>query len=427
MRARAALLLILAGLLTTTVGASAGALTLRVKRLASPAGCIPADAAVDANGALWLVCDHWLEHVPYVLKLSPRGTVTSFGVIPVRDPAHGEVDSFGFPTLTPAPDGSAWISSGLGSVCRAAARTLRCAHTLEAQNEPVEHDATHVRAAPVTAGPDGDAWFTQSAPDGHLPTTVVHVTRDLQLSEFAVPEGLAGNAQLVLGGDGAPWFGVGSDHVAHVSADGTMSWLDLAAGIADGNPIFAAGATPAGVLFATFDASFEIRRLIRVAPDGGQAVAYDVPRLPPTTHLSWPVVVGKAGDIWLAGRSYYPGADSSVGPPSAVVRIDATGARTRWLPGLVGFFSRGPGAGVWAFEYGDRLARWRLITIDRRLHVKTIRTFAGIDGIYDPQFFHPRHGSTYVVRMVSSDTALWLLTRTNGHEGPGLTGLQVIR
>jgi hypothetical protein len=146
-------------------------------------------------------------------------------------------------------------------------------------------------------------------------------------------------------------------------------------------------ATPAALIFATRDAAFEIRRVLRIAPGGAQAVAYDVPRLPPTIHVSAlePLIVDKAGAVWLAARGAYPD-NSSFGQPAAIVRIGAAGARTRWTSGHVrlGFFTRGLGGRIWAFAYGYQLARWRLITIDHGLHFTTVRTFAGEDGLRVP-------------------------------------------
>jgi hypothetical protein len=108
------------------------------------------------------------------------------------------------------------------------------------------------------------------------------------------------------------------------------------------------------------------------------------------------------------------------------VRITAAGAKTRTTsnPVRLGFFTRGLGGRIWAFAYGYQLARWRLITIDRRLRFTTVRTFAGQDG---STAFVPRRGSVYLHRLVSNDKALWLITGTNGRNSLVPTGLQLIR
>lgn len=428
MRARAALALIVAGLVAAMAGSDARA-TVHVKRLAYPARCIPADAAVGADGGLWLVCDQFPASSPYVVKVSTRGTVTRFGVLPTQIHGSQPVDTFGYPKLIAAPDGSAWISSGVGYVCRAAARTLRCAQTPEAASEPATHDAAEVYTGRPAAGPDGDLWFTQGPPDGHLPISVVRVRTDLQISESVVPDGLATPGELVpvvLGPDAAPWFGLGADHIARMAADGTIAWFDLAPDIADGNDVFAAAAAPGALVFATTRAGvFLIRRVLRIAPGGAQAVAYDVPQAMQVSALD-PVEVDRAGAVWLAQRSSYPGISGS-GQPAAIVRIDAAGARTRRTSrrARLGFLTRGPGGRIWAFAYGYRLARWRLITIDRRLRFTTVRTFAGEDGFASSR---PRRGSVYLRRLVANDKALWVITGTNGrNDGPAPTGLQLIR
>jgi len=119
-------------------------------------------------------------------RITPAGVVTQFGAHPVDDEtAEGALEVNSLPTtITAGPDGNLWFTESLGNRI---GRITPAGAVTEFSGLPAESDPTG-----IVAGPDGDLWFTEALNSG-----VARMTRNGELiglyktAEYGEPRAIA--------------------------------------------------------------------------------------------------------------------------------------------------------------------------------------------------------------------------------------------
>jgi streptogramin lyase len=329
-------------------------------------GLTPAFLAAGAGGSLWFVDSDRNR----VARLDAHGDLTTI-------PQSAELEPDG--PLTLGPDGAMWL------VELEAGAIARIAPDGTVSRIPLPG----LRPWSITAGPDGNVWFTADAHKAGTSLFVGRLTAAGALATFPLKGDLVDFQQITAGADGNLWVatdgplarvtpqgeisyvhagGLGSQAVA-AGPDGniwysTLSWVGWVSptgakrqhyGAAFGTAIgYGCGAvtlpgeslafTADGVLWA---ASFEDRAIDRLATG---------PRRPPPVRRliarhgamrdANSMVRGRAGSVWIGTRG-------------AIMHVLESGRRRVYHPALHDWapaLARAPHGGVW-FVYADGIGR----------------------------------------------------------------------
>ncbi|MFO0890758.1 MAG: Ig-like domain-containing protein [Isosphaeraceae bacterium] len=159
------------------------------------------DITTGADRNLWFSAMYYeagsFERHHFIGRMTPAGQLTRF---PVQVP----VDA-----LTAGPDGSLWFTSNAEETIRIGRMTLDGQVTMFAIPSSPDH------LGGITAGPDGNVWFTMSTSDPDTDAksgSVAKVTPDGRITEYPLHEQLAyygdGFDSITAGPDGNVWFTV---------------------------------------------------------------------------------------------------------------------------------------------------------------------------------------------------------------------------
>ncbi|HYH51711.1 MAG TPA: hypothetical protein VEG38_19375, partial [Acidimicrobiia bacterium] len=200
-----------------------------------PYGSGLSDIAVGAGGNVWFV----ETEADKVGRITPDGQITE---VPLFGPGDGYLRPS---SLSPAPDGSVWVSAPLGRrIVRVDGRTLAI------RNVTVPHPGGTVIAHSLAVGPGGDVWFGRPSPSAMEPAgpspALGRRRPDGSLAYHVLPGG--GRREpgaLTAGPDGAIWFlDAPAGTLGRMAADGTLTEFALSGGMYDslGGRQLAAGA-----------------------------------------------------------------------------------------------------------------------------------------------------------------------------------------
>jgi streptogramin lyase len=216
--------------------------------------------------------------------------------------------------ITAGPDGNLWFTSysGLGRITPDGAVT-----TFALPNR---------YPAGITAGPDGNVWFAEGAAN-----RIGRITPDGVITEFPVPTAYSSPSGITAGPDGNLWFTeANASKVGRITPDGAItelqvptlgSVLDITAG-PDGNLWF----TETGA-----------NKIGRVTPDGAVTEF-------PLPHPNGPghVTAGADGNLWFTEAN-------------GIGRVTPDGAVTEfplpWAPSGAEGITLGPDGNVWFTDY----------------------------------------------------------------------------
>ena len=269
---------------------------------------------------------------------------------------HADVALFALPPnalkpaptgITAGPDGNLWFTELQGNaIGRITPSGVVTVFPLpDPGNLPVGNAPTS-----IITGPDGNLWFTEGGT-----TQIGRMTPSGDLTEYPIPAvqrpapyaGLAGGTPIGLaaGADGALWFGLGfdfGDAVARITTTGTVTMYFLAAPVINNIQQIASG--PDGNLWFTENATDEIGRITL----SGTITEFPLPH-----KSSGPVGItsGADGNLWFAEHD-----------GNRIGRITPDGTIAEFsLPTFANWpdqITRGPDGNVWFTEaLSDKIGR----------------------------------------------------------------------
>src|SRR5262249_27690127 len=127
---------------------------------------------------------------PGVLALESRwvpSAITEFQLHPLTNGAH-----IGAAGITAGPDGNVWFTDPVQSEVG----------RISPSGQVTEFPTTGNPAGAITAGPDGNLWFVGNFVGGR----VGRITPDGQVTEFTLPEAFSQPVAITAGPDGNVWF-----------------------------------------------------------------------------------------------------------------------------------------------------------------------------------------------------------------------------
>ncbi len=162
--------------------------------------------ASSGNGEVWF-SDHRVITDRYIGRLDPDGTVNKFPY-PCPNCTAG-TEAVSFLTMTIGPDGNVWVPVFRGRVADTAPLesaivriTPAGAHTVF----PLSNAAAFASSggfghSDITAGPDGNLWFTENNAN-----RIGRITPTGAITEFDLPNPTSAPTHIIAGPDGALWF-----------------------------------------------------------------------------------------------------------------------------------------------------------------------------------------------------------------------------
>ena len=276
---------------------------------------------------------------------SPR-SLRSWSVTCTDGVSH-VVTEFGFPAgsapgiITAGPDGNLWfteraVTGPTGHQWYGGSNIGRI--TPEGS---ITEFVTHSVVSDLTTGPDGNLWYTDFS-------EVARLSPSGELTKFPLPDGVRGPASIVTGPDSALWF-TESMGIGRVSLEGAITTFQLPISPDNLHPIIAGSLVSAndGNLWFTEDNGIGIGRMSR---DG----TFTDFALPTADAIPSGLVLGPEGGLWfsegLTNRGAAPG-NSTIG------RVDYSGVITEsTIPvttnGGVSLLA-GPDGNLWFKGEGD--------------------------------------------------------------------------
>jgi virginiamycin B lyase len=186
--------------------------------------CVVRGVVAGPDGNVWFSCER--EGPPHFRAESLLGRVTPQGE--VREFSAGLSQSSVVPEIVAGPDGNLWFpidpepygrraaTPGIGRIAPGGQIT-----------EFREGLGANSLAGGLTAGPDGNVWFSvfpnENARSGPPPTAIGRITPSGQITEFReglAPKGLGG---LGLGPDGNLWFGDADATIKRITPAGVVT------------------------------------------------------------------------------------------------------------------------------------------------------------------------------------------------------------
>jgi streptogramin lyase len=253
--------------------------------LPTPGG-FPQDAVGGPDGSVWYTV--FLGTGGKVGRITPSGSITEWSVPGLGHPW----------AITVGPDGNLWftIMGGVGKIGRITPTGVITELSLP---------TIHASQVDIAAGPDGNLWYVEARNNGS-PGAIGRITPAGSVTEFDLPPavGISGliysGSQITAGPDGNLWF-TATDAIGRVTPAGAVTLFGLQdpglnpAGIvsgADGNLWFAEdGAHLDPVMW----------HIGRITPSG-QIMEFPVPSSEPLA-VPWDVTSGPDGAIWFTDIS----------------------------------------------------------------------------------------------------------------------------
>jgi virginiamycin B lyase len=168
-------------------------------------------------------------------------------------------------------------------------------HIIPLPSSPVRYPGT------MTAGPDGNLWFSETLSDGYS-NTIARMTPSGRITgEFTLPSAADSAEDMTAGPDGNVWFIIASSRgqnahakIGRITPQGKITVFDLPASIYDAATIVSG---PDGNLW--FTAGYDI---VRMTPDG-HVKEFPLPTLPGKGQIEQPaaanVATGPDGALWF--------------------------------------------------------------------------------------------------------------------------------
>ena len=140
-------------------------------------------------------------------------------------------------------------------------------------------------AGALTAGPDGDVWFSAVAGLGKSPRVVGKVSREGKVIEYSAP---AGPDAIATGADGNVWFAE-THAIGRITPGGAVTSFDLAEGT--GAPVALSAGHDGNIWFVTDEPG----AVGRITP-GGTVTMF---ALPADAGAPAAITAGPGGDLWF--------------------------------------------------------------------------------------------------------------------------------
>jgi streptogramin lyase len=268
---------------------------------------------------------------PQITALEDRlvpSTITEFTLPPLT--VGGQ---FGAGAVTAGPDGNVWFTDPFTNEIG----------RITPEGQVTEFTAPFGRAGVITAGPDGNLWF--STGDISARPAIGRVTPDGQFATFPIPDQLAGVAALTAGPDGNVWFTEliypNEEKVGRITPTGQLTQFSIT--VPPGTSASPGSITtgPDGNLYFSHDGI-----LASISPNGAirDHIAENVP---------FAITTGPDGNIWASGPRFDPQTGVVVG--DIIERISPqTGSVTTFnvgtASGSASSISAGPDGNLWFTE-----------------------------------------------------------------------------
>ena len=295
--------LVLAALLCSTEGRAQ-----RIDRFPVPEG--PSSLATGPDGAIWFLKGYSLA------RIDGGGTITD---IPLGNWAGD---------ITFASDGSLWYCGAVGGGPSGAIVEAWIGR-VSPSGVPTEFSVPD--AGFVTAGPDGNLWFSEvSSP------RIGRITPSGTLTEFDLPTPFRATA-ITTGPDGNLWFTRPSaNRIGRITLSGHITEFR----VADGGQPYDIAAGPDGNLWFV---EHGVRRIGRISP-AGEITEF------PTSSAAYAIVAGADGNLWAAGH----GTLSRITPGGSITEFAIpTAGYSGWLPEHPSSIAAAPDGSIWIADYDN--------------------------------------------------------------------------
>ncbi len=292
----------------------------------------------------------------------------------------GPDDNLWFIEYAPRGTGSAAIVAKIGRITPTGAVTDFALPALDRSVKP-SYDESF---AAITAGPDGNLWFTDA-----YASRIGRITPDGSIAEFPVPTPHSGLGEIAAGPDGNIWFleEIGytpgatgptplRSKIVRMTTDGSATEFETEGELRN----LVAG--PDGNLYVMNRGA---EKLLRISPAGAISV------LPTGYANAYQIIVGPDNNFWGAQWS-------SCRPTSCqyIYRITPAGVLTQFnAPGPPNGIARGRDGNLWYINFSNP-------QVGRITTMGAFTSYALLSGFGDAQFI-----------TAGSDGKLWVTTATN--------------
>src|SRR5262245_17531238 len=272
-----------------------------------------------------------LRFRPEVTALESRwvpSTISEFALPPL---SFG--GSFGATAITAGPDGNVWFTDPVaGNIGRIAPSGQVTEFTSPIGNPGV-----------ITTGPDGNLWFSTRAISSS--PAIGRITPAGQITTFPIPDPFAGVNALTAGPDGNVWFTEfvypNQEKVGRITPNGQLTQFTIAVPPGSSASPGSITAGPDGNLYFSHDGV-----LASITPDG-------VIRDHIAENVAFDITTGPDGNIWASGPRFDPHTGAVVG--DMIERISPqTGNVTTFNVGTTSSspssISAGPDGNLWFTE-----------------------------------------------------------------------------
>jgi virginiamycin B lyase len=268
---------------------------------------LPESMVLGADGNMWFPA----------IAYSKFGTTLPSGAIGRVTPS-GKITLFPLPTnsfpryITLGPDGNFWFlaTQGEGKVEYGTDTPPGFSAGFEEIGSITPAGKIHMIPLPsppkrypntMTAGPDGNLWFTETLSEGYV-TTIARMTPSGTITgEFSLPSDTDSAEYITTGPDGNLWFiiasSIGQDahaKVGRITPQGKITVFDLPASVFDAGAIING---PDGNLWFSVG-----RDIVRITPDG-HVKEFPLPTIAGKDQYSQPaagnVTTGPDGALWF--------------------------------------------------------------------------------------------------------------------------------
>jgi streptogramin lyase len=273
-----------------------------------------------------------VRYRPEVTALEGRwlpSTITEFALPPL---SFG--GSFGATSVTAGPDGNVWFTDPVaGTVGR-----------ITPAGQVTEFPTLGISGGSITAGPDGNLWFVNNVLTVAGRPAVGRITPDGQVTGFALPDQFVQPNQITAGPDGNVWFTESiyptGEKVARITPTGQVTEFPIP--VPPGVSGSAGGITtgPDGNLYFLHDGI-----LARITPTGAL-----------TDHVAdeagAAITAGPDGNLWAAGTRFDLQTGAVLG--NFIDRITPSGSVTTFAVGTTNgsreAIAAGPDGNLWFTE-----------------------------------------------------------------------------
>ncbi len=271
----------------------------------------------------------WLAGGGMIRRLSLDGTATDFALPTLTSRALA---------ITPGPDGNLWFTEadqGFLHFFDGKIGRITPDGTITEFDIPTPHAMYPGSPGGITAGPDGNLWFTEP-----LGGQIGRITPDGTVTEFPLPAGSADPDGITAGPDGNLWFTeafqiAGGNKIGRITPDGTVTEFplptpnslgfteEITAG-PDGNLWFPEG---------------QRNQIGRITPDGTLTeFALPTPSFDPM-HATPGITAGPDGNVWFTELN--PGQVAQITPDGSITEFPLP---DRTFPGEI---TAGPDGNLW--------------------------------------------------------------------------------